>query len=98
MMLLDLEVARRLYRDEEGAKTLILDDLPIGVAVAVINRSMESEGFEFDTHFSIRIFKDGITNSNFNSKFEVRKGAILQVWASQTALTTTADFEEVKEN
>jgi hypothetical protein len=57
MLLWDFEVARRLYR-EEGKITHELDDLPIGVAIAVINHFMETNpNWHFQMDFIFQIFQ-----------------------------------------
>ena len=80
MLLLDLELARRLYRDN-GAITNWLDD--IGVAIAAVNQSMESE-ISF-TDFKIQIFKDS---------YEDRKQSIEEVLNKQE-LVTAEQFGQV---
>jgi hypothetical protein len=70
MLLLDLEVAKRLYR-REGEITHEYDDLPIGVAIAVINQTMETDP---DFHFRLRfIFQI------FQGTYENRRAAIDEV-------------------
>ena len=92
MLLMDLEVARRLYRtsskdlfDEDDKR----DELPIGVAVAVINHSMEfNPNFEFvnETHFPVLIFKNSKGTNTDWAKFNQRKKAFQETLRTQTSL------------
>jgi hypothetical protein len=75
MLLGDLEVARRLFRDEEGKITYELDDLPIGVAIAVINHFMETNpNWHFQMDFIFQIFQD--PHQEEREKYEARKNAV----------------------
>jgi hypothetical protein len=92
MLLGDLEVARRLYRDEEGEITHEFDDLPIGVAIAVINGLIETDPknwhFQMDNIYQIFLYsaenrrvaiKDILKNQVFDLPTVTPKAAIGQV-------------------
>jgi hypothetical protein len=97
MLLMDLEVARRLYRItcKDGRLYLFdeddkLDKLPIGVAVALINQLMEfKHNFEFvnETHFNIWIFKNSKGTNTERAKFNQRKNALQKIMSAQTSLS-----------
>jgi hypothetical protein len=87
MLLWDLEVARRLYR-EEGKTTHELDDLPIGVAIAVINHMMETDpkNWHFQMHNIFQIFLD-----SYNGRREAIKEILKnQVFGSLTVAPKAA--------
>ncbi len=74
MLLWDFEVARRLYR-EEGKITHELDDLPIGVAIAVINHLMETNpNWHFQMDIIYQIFQD--SHKDRGKKYEERGNAV----------------------
>jgi hypothetical protein len=79
MLLGDLEVARRLYR-EEGKKPHDLDDLPIGVAIAAINQLIEKDP---DWHFRSEVDDDKrkkkIIYQIFQDSYEIREKAVQEV-------------------
>ncbi len=84
MLLGDLEVARRLYR-EKGKITNPLDDLPIGVAIAAINQLIEKDP---DWHFRSKVEDDKrkekkeekeIIYQIFQGSYEERKKAVQEV-------------------
>ncbi len=90
MLLMDLEVARRLYRGEEGEITHEFDDLPIGVAIAVINGLIETDPknwhFQMDTIYLIflgeereKAVKEVLQKHVFGSLTVTPKAAIGQV-------------------
>ncbi len=103
MLLMDLEVARRLYRVtcKDGRLCLFheddkRDELPIGVAVALINQSMEfKHNFEFvnETHFNIWIFKNKRGLNPERAKFNQRKKALQKIMSAQISLS---QFNKVK--
>ena len=76
MLLGDLEVARRLYRGEEGEITCPKDDLPIGVAIAVLNHLMETDPkkWHFQMENIFQIFLDPYIEKR--KKYEARKNAV----------------------
>jgi hypothetical protein len=90
MLLWDFEVARRLYR-EEGKITHELDDLPIGVAIAVINHLMETNpNWHFQMGFIFQIFQ---------GTYEERKNAVEVILEKHVfGSAPEAAIGEVREN
>ncbi len=78
MLLGDLEVARRLYRGEEGEITHDLDNLPIGVAIAGLNHLMETDPkkWHFQMENIFQIFQDPYPYYEKRKKYEARKNAV----------------------